>query len=199
MKLKQVEAILKANKTIMVYETEYCQWLGNSEVFYPIYNLPKLTRNNIFALFDIPEDKKDKYFLMERDLPKGINFDDMDNTEVMITRENMSFFTQGCLYEPLRISTGIAFIKERYLKPFSDEENGIELYERITENGYSYIAVKSGFCLLGIITPCDIVNVDFVKQLEILLGLSKIALLNKKSGGTKNEHSSDNGAIDRPS
>ena len=53
MKLKQIEAILKAEKTIIVSETPSCQWLGNGAAFYPVYNLPKLTQDNIFTMFDI--------------------------------------------------------------------------------------------------------------------------------------------------
>ena len=52
MKLKQIEAILKSEKTIIVSETSSCQWLGNGEVFYPVYNLPKLTKENIFTMFE---------------------------------------------------------------------------------------------------------------------------------------------------
>lgn len=37
MKLKQIEAILKAEKTIIVSETSACQWLGNGSAFYPVY------------------------------------------------------------------------------------------------------------------------------------------------------------------
>lgn len=33
MKLKQIEAILKAEKTIIVSETSACQWLGNGAAF----------------------------------------------------------------------------------------------------------------------------------------------------------------------
>lgn len=55
MKLKQIEAILKAEKTIIVSETSACQWLGNGSAFYPVYNLPKLTKDNIFTMFDITE------------------------------------------------------------------------------------------------------------------------------------------------
>ena len=47
MKIKQIESILKAEKTIIVAETAACQWLGNSSAFYPIYNLPKLTKEEI--------------------------------------------------------------------------------------------------------------------------------------------------------
>ena len=63
MKIKRVESILKARKTIITYHTaDKCQWIGDGSAFYPIYNLPPLTEENIFVMFDIAESKRDKFF-----------------------------------------------------------------------------------------------------------------------------------------
>lgn len=66
MKIKQIEAILKASKTIAVIETPSCQWLSNGFAAYPIYNLPELTEENIFAMFDIPKDKQENSTSIDR-------------------------------------------------------------------------------------------------------------------------------------
>ncbi len=169
MKLKQIEAILKAEKTIIVSETSACQWLGNGAAFYPVYNLPKLTKDNIFTMFDITEEKRDKFY-----------FEDGDDSEQLLERGAIAFYAQGRTLEPLKTSQGIAFINTRYLKPFSDIDAGYELYERTTAQGKPYIAVKSGFMLLGIISPYDLVNETFINNLDEILKLSRIALFNKQ-------------------
>lgn len=180
MKLKQIEAILKAEKTIIVSETSSCQWLGNGAAFYPVYNLPKLTRDNIFTMFDIPEDKRDKFYFEQRDLPAFINFEDGDESEQMLERGTLSLYAQGRTLEPLKTSQGIAFINSRYLKPFADSMAGYELYERIDKLGRPYIVAKSGFVMLGVISPYDLVSEGFIKNLETILSLSRVALFNKQ-------------------
>lgn len=185
MKIKQIEAILKAEKTIIVIETEACQWLGNGSVFYPVYNMPKLTRENIFTIFDIAEDKRDKFYFEERALPSGINFEDSDNNESMLERSTIKVHTDGLLLEPLKTSQGVAFINIRYLKPFSDADGGFILYERTDRAGNIYIAVKCGFILLGIISPYDLVSKEFINKLQNLLDLSRVTLQNKEQETTE--------------
>lgn len=180
MKLKQIEAILKAEKTIIVSETPACQWLGNGAAFYPVYNLPKLTQDNIFTMFDIAEEKRDKFYFEERELPSFINFEDGDESEQMLDRGTIAFYAQGRTLEPLKTSQGIAFINTRYLKPFADSQAGYELYERTDKLGRPYIVVKSGFVLLGVISPYDLVNEGFVETLETILNLSRVTLFNKQ-------------------
>lgn len=180
MKIKQIESILKAEKTIIVIETEACQWLGNGAAFYPVYNMPKLTKENIFTIFDIAEDKQDKFYFEERALPNGLNFEDIDNGESMLERNTLKICANGRVLEPLKTSLGVAFINTRYLKPFADTDGVFDLYERIDQSGKIYIAVKYGFILLGIIMPYDLVSEQFVEKLQTLLDLSKVALQNKE-------------------
>lgn len=181
MKIKQIESILKGKKTIIILNTPSCQWLGDGSAFYPVYNLPKLTQENIFTIFDIPEDKRDKFFFDEQDAPAHINFDDDDINEQMLDRSRfVDIFAGGRTLEALATSDGISFIEKRYLKPFADIEDGCELYERIDKNGEPYIAAKNGFIIIGIIKPYDLINEKFIQILESMLGLSRAALFNKE-------------------
>lgn len=182
MKIKQIESILKSKKTIMVLNTPSCQWLGDGSAFYPVYNLPKLTQENIFTIFDIPEDKRDKFYFNEQDAPTHINFDDVDENEQMLDRSKfIDIFAYGSVLEALTTSDGISFIDTRYLKPFADIEDGCELYERIDKNGETYIAAKSGMIIIGIIKPYGrLINEGFIQALENMLNLSRTALFNKE-------------------
>ena len=179
MKIKQIATILKAEKTIITFQTPSCQWLGNGSAFYPVYNLPILTQDNIFTIFDIAEDKRDKFYFEEREAPQHINLEDGDENEQILDRATLSIFADGRTLEPLKTSQGISFINKRYLKPFADEEAGYELYERLDKLGRSYFVAKSGFILLGVIMPYDLVNDSFIATLENWLELSRVAWFNK--------------------
>lgn len=179
MKIKQIEKILKAKKTIYISEANGAQWLSDGAAFYPVYNLPKLTEENIFVLFDIPEDKRDKFRFKTPQLPTFLNFEDSDENEQMIDRSDFSLFVNGRLLEPLKTSRGIVFIKPRYLMPI-DADEGFALYERISEYGRPYIVVKRGFILQAVIYPENIIDDKFVESLETLLRLSRDALSNEQ-------------------
>ena len=181
MKIKQIESILKSKKTIIILNTPSCQWLGDGSAFYPVYNLPKLTQENVFTIFDVPEDKWDKFSFKELDAPTYTNFDDDDENEQMLDRSKfVDICAGGRRLEALVTSDGISFIDTRYLKPFADIDDGCELYERIDKNGEPYIVAKTGFVIVGIIKPYDLINDKFINILESMLALSRAALFNKE-------------------
>ena len=51
----------------------------------------------------------------------------------------------------------------RYLKPFCDDN--VELFERKGTDGRTYIAVKKGFFLSGLICPMQVIDEKFCKEL----------------------------------
>lgn len=174
MKIKQVEQILKSEKTIIIYEGPNCQWLGTRSAIYPAYNLPLLDEKSLFAMFDIPQDDKSKYYFQEDGVLGRIHLNDVDPDEKIIKCRDMFWiYSNGRTLEPLKTSKGILFIDCQYLKPFTADKSSIELYERTTSSGATYIAVKSGFMLAGIIYPYNPINEGFVEQCEQLYRLSK--------------------------
>lgn len=180
MKIKKVESILKSSKTIITFKSnDSCQWIGNGAAFYPVNNLPTLTKENIFAMLDIPENKQDKFYFEERELPEALCFEDTDFTERILDRSEYSINTQGRNLEPLKTSEGISFIDKRLLSPFEKEESGYEIYERTSTSGGIYFAIKSGFLLLGVVGSYDLISDNFIEKLEILLSLSRVAWGNK--------------------
>jgi hypothetical protein len=131
-------------------------------------------------MFDISEEQRTKFYIEERALPSFFNFNDYDPSEKILDRGRLNFCIDGRILEPLKTLLGIAFIDVRYLKPFADLESGYELYERTAKNGSTYIAAKSGFMLLGIFCPYDVVCDNFINTLDTILNLTRIALLNKR-------------------
>lgn len=178
MKLKQIASIVKTKKTIIISDSSSCQWISDGQAVYPIHNLPMLTPKNIFAMFDITGEQQSKFYVENRVLPAHLNFDDSDDTEYLIDRGKVSLTINGQALEPLETSQGLAFVNRKYLAPFSDLPDGYELYERTSKHGCVYIAVKSGFLLLGIIIPEQIINNEFINTLERWVRLSGISVGN---------------------
>lgn len=152
------------------------QWIGNGETYYPVYSLPKMQRENLFAIFDVPEEKRKDFYFAEQPLPETLNFGDFDDNELVVKRGRFLIRAAGRTLEPIATSQGIAFINLQYLEPFADEPDGFELYQRTDPAGNIYIAVKSGMLLLGLVYPTDIVDESFVQWTRAVYEMSDIAL-----------------------
>lgn len=179
MKIKKIEAIVNKERRIVVSGGAYCQWLQFREACYPLYGLPPLAKISFFKMFDIPADKWEKYYYNELPLPENVSFDEVCKEEQVLDRGRLHIMLGGRTLEPLVTSQGLIFFDVRYLAPFADDDN-YELYERTAADGSPYIAVKSGMELAGIILPHDVVDEDFIKTLEDLLELSRVALENQQ-------------------
>lgn len=187
MKIKAVEAILKGGKTFRIYKNDRCQWLGNGIAFYPLDDFPEITPDNILSMFDIPQDKREKFYCKYDTFPEGLNLGDVDENETLLERDifNVVYFEQ--LLVPLKTPTGLRFIQKRLLKPFGADDE-YELYLRFV-SGTPYVAVKRGWYVHGIIAPLLIENDKFIKQAEELLTYAKLRLENyeKENGGAAEE------------
>lgn len=187
MKLSSIQQICKGAKRIELFSdpSVSVQYISDGGAFYPLYNLPEMEEENVFTLFDIPEKKQDKIrFEHKRSLPEAFDFSDTTGEEIALEFGTISICKRGRILSPLKTSLGIVYINERYLKPFSDAENGVQLFERHTPGGEIYIAVKEGFLLTGIILPYDIVTPEFVEELKTIYELSALAAENKKTEAT---------------
>ena len=183
MKISTIQQICKGAKRIELFSatSTSLQWISDGGAFYPLYNLPEMEEENVFALFDIPEKKQNKiHFEHKRHLPEALNFMDTVEFENALEFGNISIYARGRVLRPLKTSIGIIYINEKYLKPFADAENGVQLYERYTPGGEVYVAVKEGFLLTGIILPYDIITKEFVDELKTIYELSSVAAENKK-------------------
>lgn len=186
MKIKKIEALVKKEGRIVVSPGAFCQWLQFREACYPLNGLPLMAKVSFFKMFDIAADKWAKYYFNELPLPQDLSFDDVLREEQVLDRGVIKVVYRGRTLEPLVTSQGLVFIDTRYLAPFSDDEN-YELYERTASSGLPYIAVKSGMELVGVIVPHEVVDDDFIKTLETMLNLSRVALENRQGNAAGDE------------
>jgi len=178
MKIKAIAGLCKKAKTIVLHydEEKEVQWLGDGYASYPLLNLPWLVEENIFAMFDVPEDKQSKFDISSK--PITALFDSTTKTESAIESCKISIIAHDCELLPLQTSLGLVFINAAYLKPVSDMEL-LDFYERIMEDGKIIIAVKCGLFLVGLIKPYDIIREGFIEGLENLTAQCKTALHNQ--------------------
>lgn len=182
MKIKSIAQICKKNKTVHLCDhsedgqDNASQWIGDGHALYPISGLPYLDEENVYTIFDVPEKQRDGWYFKHTPMPEGICFDDTAHGEQMIESGNLSIVYAGRTLKPLRTRRGLVFIESRYITPLVDVLGVMELYERETPSGRTYIATKAGFLLLAVIMPYDIISADFVKRLEELTRQCAFAL-----------------------
>ncbi len=96
--------------------------------------------------------------------PPSFDLSDSTESDRLVERAQLSIYDSGMKLLPLYTSEGTVFINEKYLSPFADAENGVELYERYT-GGQLLIAVKTGFLLVGLIAPVEFHRGDELKKI----------------------------------
>ena len=185
MKLKAVEAICKAKKNITVTGGPGEWWIGDAHSFYPVYELPELNENIVFTIFDVPEDERGKWSYRWESV-KGINLDDMDDTERLVQADMLTVHIDGRMLAAIQTREHISFLDTAYLKPF--KRGSYELYERVSNTGQVYFAVKSGFELIGVIAPYSLVRKDIAEKLERMACLC-YQRLEVEEGKTEKEES----------
>lgn len=168
MKITKIAALLKRGKRIIIYDApDDTQWIGDGGAAFPLFNIPRLDEESAFAIFDISEKQQEKFYFHHTQLPEGINFTDTDPCENQLENKDITINTDGFALRPLETQKGLVCIDTKYLAPFSDVLDMVELYERTAPNGDIYIAVKAGLMLVGVIMPTKhAIKKDFVEQLE---------------------------------
>lgn len=172
MKFSSIAGICKKDKTVVLYEASDAggiQWIGNGMAAYPVYGLPYLTEESVFTIFDIQEKQRGGWAFKRDKLPKGICFEDNDDSEKPVMENKFTIMYAGCTFKPLHTNNGIVFVESRYVNPLGDVLDAMEFYERTSSaSGMSYIVAKVGFLLQAVIFPFDIVNDEFVKHISLL-------------------------------
>ena len=184
--IKHVISLCKRDRRITLYDDHSgksaAQWLGASGALYPLQHMPQLDENNIFTAFDITAKQADKIIFRREELPKIVDFRDVVECENALETADIEIGFSGTLLLPLHTSQGIRFIDKAYLRPLADcDEDMLMFYERQTEDGDLYIAVKVGMILAATIAPFDVVNEKFVEKLQEITKDCAITLSHKKT------------------
>lgn len=184
MKIKKIGAICNAcgvyylmDQKNAVGETVY-QWLGDGKSAYPLVGMPTMDVENICAMFDITDKKREKLVMRQFEAPNTMNWEDTDSFERRLDDPKLCVRYDGRDLLPLETSAGITFIQEKYLLPL-DGMDYMQLYERKSSDGRLYIVAKIGMILQAVIMPMDVVTDDLVDRLDELTRMCRSALLEK--------------------
>ncbi len=180
--LKAIEQLCKHSKIITLYNTEYEQWISDGYAIYPLIKMPRLTEETILTVLNIPEDKKKKYMIKVDPMPKMYCIEDIADHERQI--EKKWFQLQGSI--PLQTSQGVQFIQASTLKPVSDIDQ-LSIWERTTEAGHTYFAVKDGMMIRAIILPHRFLSKIMVENLQQLANQCQMTLDNQTEEMDDNE------------
>lgn len=183
MKIRKIIDICKKNGNIIIFESGKEQWISDGCAVFPMFNLPKFDKNSLCKTYDITDKQTNKIiFRHEMGLPSSYDFNDVSVGENIVERGPVCIVDAGRSLIPYATSQGVVFIDAKYLQPLADIENGmLELYERKAKNGQIYFAAKTGFMLVGIIMPVDVINTAFVGRLKAFAEQCDVALFNKQS------------------
>ena len=179
MKIRSIIDICKKSGRMMLFENKHEQWISDGMAVYPMFNLPHFDKDTLFRTYDITDKQADKLqFTHYGKMPDAFSFED-NVVEESLINQAPSYFLDKVI--PFVTSQGIEFIESKYLKPLSDIDSTLRIYERYSKSGQLYFAVKSGFVLVAIILPTNFINEKFVQELEEMTKLCKLALHNKKA------------------
>ncbi len=171
MKLKKVVALCNKEKHFVLFDKmdstgEITQWMGDGYAIYPLNGLPILDEETLCAVFDISEKQRENTIVRRSNMPEAINADDTDPEERVLSDDDFSIIYGGKELQPLKTRSGITFIQRKYLAPLEDALDMIQLYERVTPDGQSYIAAKAGLLIAAVIFPYKVTTEKFVTRLE---------------------------------
>lgn len=181
MKIKKIVDICRREGVAQIYEDKAeNQWLSCGYACYPLYEVPKLSEDEFFTIFDFTEKQRNETIFERAEFPANFSTADFSPSDTICEKLSPNIPFGSRLLIPFSTVGGIKFLDSEYLAPFAGES--IEVYERISEKGERYFAVKVGMCLRAIITPFNAINKSFVDNIERIYSLCQNALYKKEMG-----------------
>lgn len=156
------------------------QWLSCGYACYPLYEIPELSEEEFFTIFDFSPKQREDTLFERTEFPMNLSTRDFYEDEELCERLTPNIPFGSKLLIPFSTLSGIKFLDSEYLAPLADEIKNIEVYERTPRNGEPYFAVKVGMSLRALIMPFNAVNKPFVENIEKIYSLCKNALYKKE-------------------
>lgn len=180
MKIKKVVDICRHEGVARIYKgADGTQWLSCGYACYPLYEIPELSENEFFTIFDFTPKQRGDMIFERAENPLPLSTGDFYEDEEFCERLTPNIPFGSKLLVPFSTLSGIKFLDSEYLAPLADEIKSIEVYERTPKTGEPYFAVKVGMSLRALIMPFNAVNKPFVDNIEKIYFLCQRALSKK--------------------
>jgi len=183
MKIKKIVDLCRRNGVAQIYKDKTdTQWLGDGYALYPLYGIPKLNEDEFFTTFDFTAKQRNKMLFAERKFPEVYCSSDFCADEERCQEHTLKIPFGSRLLIPYTTRDGIKFLDSAYVAPFEGEDSEIEVYERKSESGEMYFAIKVGMILRAIVMPFNAINESFVDKIKEIYLLCEVSLQNKNNG-----------------
>lgn len=180
MKIKKIVDICRHEGVARISKgSNGTQWLSCGYACYPLYEIPELSEEEFFTIFDFSPKQREDTLFERTEFPMYLSTRDFYEDEELCERLSPNIPFGSKLLIPFSTLSGIKFLDSEYLAPLADEIKNIEVYERTPKNGEPYFAVKVGMSLRALIMPFNAVNKPFVDNIEKIYFLCQRALSKK--------------------
>lgn len=172
MKIQKIMALLKKSKRIYLAYKDGKQWIGDGAAFYAIHNLPELDEDSIYAMLDVPEDKRGGYTVEIIDwLPC---FDEDYRSEAAEGIGNTLYTHYGRTLQAFSCGDGVVYMIDiKLLKPVEIDFFGYGTASIIkSESGDPIIVIRDGLISLAVIKPIKL-GAEFIEEIKHLAGMLK--------------------------
>lgn len=182
MKIKKIVDMCRREGVVRIYTDGYgVQWISNGYACYPLYDVPELSEDEFFTVFDFTEKQRNETVFQRSEMPGTLSTADFADVEELCEKLSPSIPYGSRLLVPYEVNGGVKFIDSEFLAPLADESGKIEVYERVSGKGAPYFVIKAGMCLRAIIMPFNAINQAFVNNLGKVYSLCKDALISKSA------------------
>lgn len=177
MKIKKIVDMCRREGVVRIYDGEGgTQWISNGYACYPLYDVPELSEDEFFTVFDFSAKQRDETVFQRTTLPESMSFKDFDVTERECEKLSPSIPYGSRILIPYKTVRGIKFLDSEFLAPLIGESGESEVFERLSDKGEPYFAIKVGMCLRAIVMPFNAVNRSFVENIEQIYLLCRTSL-----------------------
>lgn len=175
MKINALLSMAKKRKNCSIFYDPYSErkWMQLGGNLYPLDGMPYLDKETLLIMMDVPEDKRDEYWIECQNLPERLKPLVVDNAEgdkparrayMTITpfaEELYPVYTDEEKSE-LILTPVISY------KPIADEAEEYTLFSRVA-NGETWILAKKGFELIAVIGRVVVHDEQTQKTLQDVL------------------------------
>ena len=168
MNIAKIASLCKQRKRISLYdegEGSRDQWISAGLGYYRLTGMPYVEPASCFTLFDIPEDKQEKFFTEHESLPLDVGFEEYCRFDSEIYPADLHIKWKGTGYVPFATGAGMQFVQDSCFTPLGDIKEP-RFFLRKAAGKSNYIAVKDGLFLCALLKPAEIIDFPLISALN---------------------------------
>lgn len=185
--IKKTIQLCKNSKRIILIDTEDSQWISDGHAVYPMHEMPEFDIDSLLKTYDITAKKGEK--IIKRHINNktiNLNFSDTCPDEVLCEQNPIRIAINGTTYIQMLTENGCELLDSKYFTPLADaNEDMVQIYQRTTESGDVYFAVKDGMFLIALIQPTLVLNEKTLEELKAFVTRCDVHMRNKTRDKTE--------------